>query len=70
MGVIRKYFEDHFTKHALDYERCYNSPAVNKLTSIEDKDVAFLDCHRKYIRSLRNQVGQELQDRAFQLLNE
>ena len=55
------------TKHYRAYEKCYSGAAFESLSTMEDKDRAFLACHDKWLRNLKNDVAFELDVKARQL---
>ena len=67
LKLIGSYFRDHLVRHLADYEKCYNTEAFQHLPSAAEKDRAFLDCHNRWNRNLKEQVSLELDVKARSL---
>jgi hypothetical protein len=68
MKILDSFFSDHIVKHLKSYERCWNNNDFERLTSNEDKDRAFLECHENWISSIKGTVRGELETRVRDLL--
>eukprot|EP00347_Sterkiella_histriomuscorum_P019099 403342950 len=68
LKIINSFFSDHVGKHVNEYQSCWQNPQFESLKSIEAKDKSFLECHNRWTRNIKENVEQELQARARQLL--
>ena len=68
LGILKTFFNDHIVKHLKQYEQCWRNPDFEALNTNEDKDVAFLECHDKWLGNLRENVVPELEGRVRDLL--
>ena len=66
MNLISSFWKDHIPKHLNAYEGCF-SKEIQALGSVGEKDKAFADCHKAWIKDFRNNKSQELEIRARQL---
>ena len=64
LGLLRTFFTDHITKHLKHYEQCWRTPQFQALSSPEEKDLAFLDCHDRWLANLKENIVPELELRA------
>ena len=67
LKLIAGFYRDHMVKHIKNYSACYNSDAFHALPTNADKDRAFLDCHNRWTRNLKEEVALELDIKARQL---
>ena len=67
LNLLNSFFSDHMTKHYKAYESCWRSPEFNALSSTEEKDRAFVECHNRWIQNLRGNVSHELDVKAREL---
>ncbi len=68
LNILNSFFNDHIVKHLNEYEKCWKSPEFDRLNKIEDKDLAFLECHERWVNNLRNNIVPDLEIRAKELL--
>ncbi len=68
LGLLKNFFNDHIIKHLKQYETCWKNPDFEALRTNEERDLAFVSCHEKWIAHLRENVVPELEGRAVQLL--
>ena len=68
LGIIDSFFSDHIVKHLANYEQCWANKNFLSLKTVAEKDRSFLECHKKWIRSLKEEVPNELEFRARNLL--
>ena len=68
LGVLRTFFNDHVAKHLKHYEQCWKSADFEAMKTNEEKDIAFVECHEKWIGNLRENVVPELETRVRELL--
>jgi hypothetical protein len=68
LGLLSSFFNDHISKHLKHYEQCWKSPEFEALQTNEDRDMAFVECHDKWLSNLRENVVPELEVRARELL--
>ena len=68
LNILKTFFNDHITKHLKNYETCWKNPEFDALKANEDKDLAFVQCHGKWIANLRENVVPELEGRVRELL--
>ena len=68
LNLLKNFFNDHIVKHLKNYEACWKSSQFEALQTNEDKDVAFLECHDKWVANIRENVVPELETRVRDLL--
>ena len=68
LNILKTYFNDHIVKHLKSYESCWKNDEFQSLKTNEDKDLAFVQCHDKWLRNLRENVVPELETRVRELL--
>ena len=68
LGVLKTFFNDHIIKHLKQYEQCWKNSEFEALKTNEDRDLAFLECHEKWLGNLKENVVPELEGRARELL--
>ena len=66
LNMIRTFVPDFMTKHLKDYEQCWTGPEFTALATNEEKDRMFLQCHKKWIRNLKENVSVGLEAKAYQ----
>ena len=69
LNLLDGFVRDHMTKHFQAYERCYTGDAFAALPTNEEKDRAFLACHKKWVSNLKSEVTYELEVKARQLFS-
>jgi hypothetical protein len=67
LKMIETFAADHLVKHQVAYLNC-KTDAESLRGSVEDKDRHYLACHDKWTKNLRENVSQELEARARQML--
>ena len=65
MKILGSFWADHIPKHVTAYQGCMN--ATHGLESVAEKDKAFADCHKHWIRDWKENGSQELEARARML---
>ena len=68
LNLLNTFFNDHIPKHLKQYETCWRNEEFDALKTNEDKDLAFLQCHEKWLGNLRENVVPELETRVRDLL--
>ncbi|CDW90063.1 UNKNOWN [Stylonychia lemnae] len=68
LNILKTFFQDHIIKHTQDYQKCWSGKEFQQLKSNEDKDKAFLECHRQWTKNVRENVSNELEARVRELL--
>ena len=68
LNLLSTFFNDHIPKHLKQYEACWRNEEFDSLKTNEDKDIAFLECHDKWLGNLRENVVPELETRVRDLL--
>ena len=66
MNAIDNFWKDHFPKHYLTYKRC--SDGLDSLSSVAEKDKAYADCHKDWMKDFKEEQSQNLEARARALL--
>ena len=66
LNLINSFVADHMDKHLQAYQSCWQNPSFEALPSNEDKDRAFLACHKQWTRNLKENVQPELELKALQ----
>ena len=66
--MLKTFFNDHIPKHLKNYESCWKNEEFQHLKTNEEKDLAFLQCHTKWIGNLRENLVPELETRVRDLL--
>ena len=60
LNLLKTFFSDHVAKHLKQYESCWNNAEFEGLKSNEEKDLAFVECHDKWVANIRENVVPEL----------
>ena len=66
LNSIKTFWKDHVSKHVKSYQECNKASA--SLATIADKDKAFADCHKDWIREFKTNQSQLLEVRAREFL--
>ena len=67
-NLLRSFVKDHTGRHALQYEAdCIYSPELKALPTLADKDRFYVECHRNFLKNLRENVSQDLEVKARQV---
>lgn len=66
LNLIKSFVADHMDKHLQAYQSCWQNPSFEALPTNEDKDRAFLACHKQWTRNLKENVQPELELKALQ----
>ena len=65
LNLLNSFVSDHMTKHPQEYESCWQNPSFEALPNNVEKDRAYLACHKKWIRNLKENVQPELELKAL-----
>ncbi len=68
LNILESYFTDHLPKHLNEYQQCWKNPEFESLKTIEEKDLAFIECHDKWVKNIKENVVSDLETRAKALL--
>ena len=68
LRLIGSFWDDHVPKHINDYRACMTSTGIENMSTTVDKERAFADCHREWVRDFKDNQSQNLEMRARQLL--
>ena len=68
LNLLKTFFSDHISRHLKQYETCWKNSEFEALQTNEDKDLAFVECHDKWVANLRENVVFELEGRIRDLL--
>ncbi len=68
LNMLKTFFNDHIVKHLKNYEACWKNSEFEALQTNEDKDLAFIACHDKWVANIRENVVPELETRVRDLL--
>ena len=68
LNLLKTFFSDHIARHLKQYETCWKNPEFEALKTNEEKDLAFVECHDKWVANLRENVVPELEGRVRELL--
>ena len=60
--MIKNFVPDFMSKNLQDYEKCWKNREFEALKTNEEKDRMFLECHKKWIRNLKENVQVESND--------
>lgn len=67
-NILSNFFNDHLPKHLTEYQQCWKNADFERLKTMEDKDFAFIECHDRWVKNIRENVVPELEVRAKELL--
>tara|TARA_B110001450_G_C17367767_1_gene378369 strand:- start:97 stop:459 length:363 start_codon:yes stop_codon:yes gene_type:complete len=62
MKILGSFWKDHIPKHILGYQKC--TDVTQGLDTVAQKDKAFADCHKHWIKDWKENKSQELEGRA------
>ena len=68
LGLLKTFYNDHISKHLKHYELCWKNSEFEALKTNEERDIAFIECHDKWLGNIRENVVPELENRARDLL--
>ena len=68
LNLLKTFFSDHVSKHIKQYETCWKNSEFESLKTNEEKDLAFVECHDKWVANIRENVVPELEGRVRALL--
>ena len=65
MKILGSFWQDHIPKHVTAYQKCVD--VTKGLETVAEKDKAFADCHKHWIKDWKENKSQELEARARML---
>ena len=68
LNLLKTFFSDHVAKHLKQYESCWKNAEFENLNTNEEKDLAFVECHDKWVANLRENVVADLEVRVRDFL--
>ena len=68
LNILKTFFNDHIVKHLKNYEACWKNDQFAALKTNEDKDLAFVQCHDKWVNNLRENIVPDFETRIRDLL--
>ena len=61
LNLASRFFRDHMVRHLKEYDACMTGSSFESLPTNADKDRAFLDCHHRWVRNLKQEVTPDLE---------
>ena len=68
LNLLKTFFSDHIARHLKQYETCWKNAEFESLNTNEEKDLAFVECHDKWVANIRENVVPELEGRVREFL--
>ena len=66
LNAVSNFWKDHVSRHVKSYYQC--SQGLERFESVADKDRAFADCNKHWIKEFKENESQSLELRARTLL--